>query len=93
MSEDVKVVEILPDEDTAITKFGPGSYYKGFGYSVVLKLEDGREVHMSQHNRLLRDAKAELAALPKVPEYETFAMFQGGQFVGTEVHYWVGGGR
>ena len=49
---------------------------------MIYKLEDGQEVHTFENKRTLRDAKAELASLPKSPEWFTEAMFTNGEFVG-----------
>ena len=84
-SWNIKIIEILAEPGTVPVKFEERSPYlrRGYLYGVVYRLEDGQEVHTYASSSKLRDAKAELASLPKAPEWEMQATFKNGVYVGT----------
>ena len=81
----IKVIEISAEPGTVPVKFEEHNPYlrRGYRYGVVYKLEDGQELHTYESSSKLRDAKAELASLPKSPEWRMEAMFRDGEFTGT----------
>lgn len=57
---DFKVVRVEAGEGKPVKDF-----IYGYRYPVVVTLEDGRKIKASETARLLRDAKAKIAALPE----------------------------
>lgn len=87
--EEVRVVMLHEASDASIVK----GYDKRYHYEVSLELEDGRVFEWAFSKRLLRDVKAELATLPKVPEHEMVVGFENGQPTHTTTSFWIGGAR
>lgn len=68
---EVKIVEVLPDDSGAgITKTA-----RGYSFGVRYRLENGEFEPSTETCRLLREAKAEVASLPKRPKYPMIARY------------------
>jgi len=83
---EVEIVEILPDSTGA----GIARTAMGYCYRLEYRLADGTILPSTQSRRLLRDAKAQVASLPKAPEHPTKARFMDGRFVATSTEYYIG---
>jgi hypothetical protein len=86
-SQEIKIIEILPDDTNA----GIGKCSLGYVFRVRYLLEDGSVQASTQSRRLLRDAKAEVASLPKSPAHPTTARFRDGRLVSVETAYFAFG--
>jgi hypothetical protein len=70
--EHFPVATIEAEPGTKPTKYeGRYSSERGYEFAIVYVLEDGRRLSGHSHHQLLREAKAELASLPKAPKHPT----------------------
>lgn len=87
----IEVVRVEAGDGSIVKVPGRWSGHE-YRFPIVYVLADGQRVETGDRHRLLRDAKAEQASLPKAPKHPTQAMFDGaGAFVGTEVSVRIGG--
>lgn len=73
----------------------PATYGSGHVYTfrVNCVTEEGSVVEITETHQLLRDAKADLASMPREPKHPTLLIFHDGQYVGRRVTYSLGGPR
>jgi len=88
--DEVKIVTIEAAPGATILKLQKGERfnpYAKYTFDVIYVLEDGRRVETTDDHSLLRDAKAELASLPKAPRWEMTAIFdEHGRLSMTSTH-------
>lgn len=80
--EEVKVVRVDAREGKPVK-----DVIYGYRYPVTFTLVDGRTVEGSETARLLRDAKAKVAALPEINPVGVKAIFMDGRFSGVSRSY------
>ena len=89
MSNDVKIVLIEAGKDAkpvkGMSNFG-GTAYR---FPVIYHLEDGRTLSTTDSCQLLRDAKKELASMPKEPKGLSARFNESGDFWGTMQSYHI----
>lgn len=83
---EINIVEILPDDTNA----GILKTSDGYVFRIRYRLEDGTIEPSTKTKRLLRDAKAEMASLPKVPEDTMAAIYRDGRCVGFRTTFYIG---
>ena len=90
MSTEVEVVKIEAAPGATPVKVFLNSGRQGYGFPIIYTLEDGRTVESRMSSRLLRDAKSELASLPKVPKGLRAKFSDDGEYWGTVQSYYMG---
>jgi len=83
---EIPIVEILPDDTNA----GILKTAHGYVFRQTYRLSTGEMVPSVFSKRLLRDAKAEVASLPRAPTSPMSAIFRDGQFVATRTEFYIG---
>jgi hypothetical protein len=91
MREEIAIESIEAQPGATIRKLAKGEYsnpYVKYALPVVYVLADGRRVETTETYNLLRDAKADLAAMPHAPKHDTSACFgPTGEFWGTTTSF------
>jgi hypothetical protein len=87
LNAEVKIIQIILDD----TESGIQKTRDGYSFKIHYLLEDGTTVSSTQTERLLRDAKKEMASLPKAPNYPTKVIYYNGEFFGLETTFSIGG--
>jgi hypothetical protein len=87
MSDEVKIVRVEAGDGPIVKVANRGYAGHCYRWPVVYVLEDDRRQEGSEKRTLLRDAKAEVAKLPKEIDNMTANFGDNGEFWGTTTAY------
>lgn len=90
MSTEVKVIKVESVLEAKPEKGMSNSGRTAYRFPVIYHLEDGRTLTTTNSCQLLRDAKKELASLPKEPKGLYACFNENGEYWGTMQSYHIG---